>query len=592
MSSLTHHVCFRAVVFLLLAAVLLVILLPGTTVLAQEDDDQGGGAEPESTAPWTVLDLFKLAITIVLFFCWAAAVHWVDTDTKQQELLSVPHFVWNGVIFGSGLVALLMIWLIPPFLVSFPLALLIFLGPAIYYVTVRNAMMPDEKKVLTGEHLSDVWARMLGKVGVRVKTHEEAAADKQGYVPLTFISAAGAGAASSEEATPQSAEGYPAAKELVYTALTQRATHLLLESKGETTAIRYRIDGIACAAEPVPREVGDAIIHVIKVLSGLDASEHRRPQEGRFKGQLEGRELEFLIATAGSVKGERLVFKILDGEADLIPLAATGLSPAMQKRIGSILAEPQGMMLISGPSGSGKTTTLYACVRSMDAFTRNICTIEQATDYELPTVTQQIIGKAPIIDTLNRTLRQDADVIMIGEIRDEETAKAAVRAAAGNTMMLAGVTAKDCFSCVRRMLELKVGAKQLAAVLAGALSQRLVRVLCNNCKEPYRPKPEFLKKANLPAKKVDVFHRPPTPDPEGKEPPCEVCGANGYYGRTGIFEFMPMTDAIRDAIAAGAEAAQFKVAARKAGMLYLQEEGLKQVIRGTTSIKELLRVIK
>jgi type II secretory ATPase GspE/PulE/Tfp pilus assembly ATPase PilB-like protein len=333
------------------------------------------------------------------------------------------------------------------------------------------------------------------------------------------------------------------------------------------------------------------VINVFKVLSALDISEKRKPQDGSFGAKLEGREVEFRVATSGSKSGEKLVMRILDNAAGVSKLEESGLRPKLATEIRSLVTQPHGMFLCCGPTGSGKTTTLYAGLREIDRFQKNIITVEDPIEYHLDNITQMEINTKSgqtFAGSLRSILRQDPDVIMIGEIRDQETANIACQAANTGHMVFSTVHSNDTVTALFRLLDLGVEPFMIASALTAVLGQRLVRVLCEACKEPYKPKPEFLKKANLPADKVEYFYRRPT-EPQQV---CPQCGGTGYLGRTGIFELLVLTDAMRDMIRENPSINAIKAEARKNGMIYLQEDGLRQVIQGKTSIDELLRVVK
>ncbi|MBV8318511.1 MAG: type II/IV secretion system protein, partial [Planctomycetaceae bacterium] len=384
---------------------------------------------------------------------------------------------------------------------------------------------------------------------------------------------------------------YMSAKELVYDAVLRRATDIHLEPTSERLSTRYRIDGILHAAEPFDRPTGDAVINVFKVLAALDIAEKRKPQDGSFGAKLAGRELEFRVATSGSKSGEKMVMRILGNVAGVSRLDDSGLRPKLVKEVRDLVTQPHGMFLCCGPTGSGKTTTLYACLREIDRFQKNIITVEDPIEYHLDTITQMEIhtkSGQTFAGSLRSILRQDPDVIMVGEIRDQETATIACQAATTGHMVFSTVHANDTVTALFRLLDLGVEPFMIASALTAVLGQRLVRVLCEACKEPYKPKPEFLKKANLPPDKVDVFYRRPA------EPlqVCPQCGGTGYLGRTGIFELLVITEPMRDMIRENPSINAIKAEARKNGMIYLQEDGLRKVIQGKTSIDELLRVVK
>jgi general secretion pathway protein E len=541
--------------------------------------------------PGMYLNLYKLAPVLAIYLLWTWTSYWVDDDAR--ELNNLKFEFWNCLIFFSGLLGLAMVWAIPIYFLGLILLLLAYFVPLFAYIHRRNQTVPDEDQVLTPYHLGEVLNGLLRQAGMKpIFNWGETPVDRIGP-PIVFL---GKSQGSSKEdparvAQAEESRSYMSAKELVYEAILRRATDIHLEPTSERLSTRYRIDGILHAAEPFDRPTGDAVINVFKVLAALDITEKRKPQDGSFGAKLEGRELEFRVATSGSKSGEKMVMRILDNTAGVSKLDDSGLRPKLVQEIRDLFTQPHGMFLCCGPTGSGKTTTLYACLREIDRFQKNIITVEDPIEYHLDTITQMEIhtkSGQTFAGSLRSILRQDPDVIMIGEIRDQETATIACQAATTGHMVFSTVHANDTVTALFRLLDLGVEPFMIASALTAVLGQRLVRVLCEACKEPYRPKPEFLKKANLPPDKVDVFYRRPT------EPlqVCPRCGGTGYLGRTGIFELLVVTEPMRDMIRENPSINAIKAEARKNGMIYLQEDGLRQVIQGKTSIDELLRVVK
>jgi len=267
---------------------------------------------------------------------------------------------------------------------------------------------------------------------------------------------------------------------------------------------------------------------------------------------------------------------------------------ALQKKIRSVVTQPHGLLIVCGPTGAGKSTTLYACLAEIDRYQKNVITIENPVEYHIDNVTQiEINPKAgkTFASELRSILRQDPDVIYIGEIRDHETAEIACQAAQTGHMVFTTLHANDTVTALARLIDLGVQPFMVANAVSAILGQRLVRILCPQCKERYKPNADLLRKANLPADKIKYFYRPPDRDEdEGDSNVCEVCGGTGYHGRTGVFEFFEITDTIRDMIRENPNFNAIKHEAVRNGMKYLQEDGLRQVIDGQTSIQELLRV--
>ena len=589
---------------LCLLAACLVVILP-LVGLAQEPAPSGGGLLPGSKLPPVPVfergsgfyfNLVKLALLFAVYLLWTSTTYWVDLDTKALKTSNFS--VWNTVVASGGLFGLGAFFLIPAggiggFVLRFVMLLLFYLVPLFSYVYVRNQKVADDAKVLTYDHIRYVLTAQLARLGIDVGEREKV--EERPGAPVVFR---GKSLGKDEDPTrvrqAESSSGFMAAKELVHDAYVRRSTDIHLEPKREALAVRYRIDGILHNAQPFERAAGDAIINIFKVLGGLDIAEKRKPQDGSFSAEITNREIDFRVASQGTMEGEKLSLRLLDKRAGVTHLSELGMREKMYEQIRAVVSQPHGLFIACGPTGAGKSTTLYAALREIDRYQRNVITVEDPIEYHIDNVTQiEINTKAgqSFGISLRSILRQDPDVIMIGEIRDEETAKIACQAATTGHMVFSTLHANDTITALFRLIDLGVEPFMLAAALSAVLSQRLVRVLCDVCKEPYKPKPDLLQKANLPPDKIDVFYRPPKNAEEGR-PICAKCGGTGYYGRTGAFELLVITEKMRDLVKEKAAINAIKAEARKNGMLYLQEEGLRLVIRGVTSIQELMRVVK
>jgi type II secretory ATPase GspE/PulE/Tfp pilus assembly ATPase PilB-like protein len=544
-----------------------------------------------SRGPGFYINLFKFIPVLIVYLLWTWTTDFVEHDTK--ELNNVKFATWNSVVFFSGILGLILVFAIPIYPLSLTLLLLAYFVPILTYCYVRNQTVPDDQKVLTPYHLGEVANDLLMKLGMRPMFNKDVSVVDRAGPPITFIGKS-AGTAKEDPNRVRQAEesrSFMAAKELVYDAVLRRATDIHLEPTTDQLSVRYRIDGILHAAEPFDRPTGDAVINVFKVLSAMDISEKRKPQDGSFGAKLQARDLDFRVATSGSKAGEKLVMRILDNSAGVTKLEDLGMRPKLIEQVRSVVTQPHGMFLCCGPTGSGKSTTLYAALREIDRYQRNIITVEDPIEYHMDNVTQMEVNTKAgqtFATSLRSILRQDPDVIMVGEIRDQETATIACQAANTGHMVFSTVHSNDAVTSLFRLLDLGVEPFMISSALSAVLGQRLVRLLCEACKEPYKPKPEFLKKANLPVEKVEVFYR----RPENPEQVCPQCGGTGYLGRTGIFELLVITEPLRELLRENPSMQKIKAEARKGGMIYLQEDGLRQVIQGRTSIEELLRVVK
>ncbi len=541
--------------------------------------------------PGFYLNLYKFIPVVVIYLLWTWTTDWVEHDGKTLNNLKFE--TWNSVVFFSGVLGLAMVFSIPIYPIGLTLLLLAYFIPILTYIYVRNQTVADDQKVLTPYHLGEVVNDLLAMLGLRPLFNRDGGTVDRAGPPITFVGKSAGSVKEDPNRLRQAEESrsFMAAKELVYDAVLRRATDIHLEPTADQLSVRYRIDGILHAAEPFDRPTGDAVINVFKVLSAMDISEKRKPQDGSFGAKLQGRDLDFRVATSGSKAGEKLVMRILDNSSSVSKMEDLGMRPKLVEQARSLATQPHGMFLCCGPTGSGKSTTLYAALREIDRYQRNIITVEDPIEYHLDNITQMEVNTKAgqtFATSLRSILRQDPDVIMIGEIRDQETATIACQAANTGHMVFSTVHSNDAVTALFRLLDLGVEPHMIASALTAVLGQRLVRLLCEACKEPYKPKPEFLKKANLPADKVDVFYR----RPENPEQVCPQCGGTGYYGRAGIFELLVISEPIRELLRENPSLTKIKAEARRGGMIYLQEDGLRQVIQGRTSIEELLRVVK
>lgn len=534
------------------------------------------------------LNLWKFVPFVGLFFGWVWLGKWINLDACS---LKVNSEFWNSVFFAGGLASMLVGLTMSPFLLGFVLTLALQGLPLGLYIRERNRCVPESARLLTPKHLKSVAYRLLARLGLHLGGKK---LKQQLLGPdIEFIGKTSTGRRdTSRTAQVENSRGFLAAKELVYDALIKRATDIHLEPKEDELQVRLRVDGVMYPVEPFDRALGDNVINIFKILGAMDITEKRKSLDGSFRAITEGREIDFRVATQGTRDGEKMTLRILDQSASISSLADLGFRKQLEDQLREIIHQPHGLLLVCGPTGAGKSTTLYACLNDIDAYQQNIITIEDPVEYKMDNVTQiEINTKAgqTFASSLRSVLRQDPDVVMIGEIRDGETANIACQAANTGHMVFSTVHANDSITALYRMIDLGVDVSMLSSSLSAILAQRLARRLCPDCKESYVPKPEFLKKANLPAEKIEKLYRPPK---QGENAACPNCGGMGYRGRVGVFELLVITDRMRDLIREKAALSALKAEARKGGMLYMSEEGLRLVVKGITSIDELLRVVK
>jgi len=377
--------------------------------------------------------------------------------------------------------------------------------------------------------------------------------------------------------------------QMLVRALESRASDVHIEPFENQLKVRYRIDGILHEVEPPPRQLRAAVVSRLKILAQLNIAERRLPQDGRIKIRLAGKDVDLRISTIPTLYGESVVIRLLERGQIFTELEALGFPPEILQQFNDMIARPHGMILVTGPTGSGKTTTLYGALQKINDPGKKIITIEDPVEYQLSGVNQ--IQVKPQIgltfaNGLRSIVRQDPDVIMVGEIRDFETAEIAVQAALTGHLVFSTLHTNDAAGAISRLLEMGVQDYLLSSALLGVLAQRLVRRLCTQCRReiPFTA-------ANADELELKVLNGR-MPQTVWEAVGCDDCSGTGYFGRVGIFEFLPVTSEITKIIVQRADAGSLRAAAVHQGMKLLREDGWGKVSHGITTLAEVLRVTR
>jgi type II secretory ATPase GspE/PulE/Tfp pilus assembly ATPase PilB-like protein len=375
---------------------------------------------------------------------------------------------------------------------------------------------------------------------------------------------------------------------VVKSAIKSKASDVHVEPMEKGVLIRHRLDGLLKEVMELPKWVHEGLIARLKIMAGMDIAEKRLPQDGRLRAAAEdGTQVDFRVSTLRTLFGEKVVMRVLDHRKGVPSLEEIGMSASALDEMRRFLKHQHGMILVVGPTGSGKTTTLSSGLAAVRSEKTNIITIEDPIEYQIPGVNQTQVNekiKLTFASALRSILRQDPDVILVGEIRDAETAKIAMQAAQTGHLVLSTLHTDDAPSCVTRLMDIGVEPYVIASALVGVVAQRLVRRLCPNCRRQYTPPAETLRALNIPdAEAANI--------PFYKSVGCDQCNHTGYRGRIGIYEMMRVTDKLRRAISARVSEDQIREAAIASGMISLGEDGLAKVKSGVTTPEELLRVV-
>jgi general secretion pathway protein E len=377
--------------------------------------------------------------------------------------------------------------------------------------------------------------------------------------------------------------------QLIARAIESRASDIHLEPFQARLVVRYRIDGLLREIAPPPPALRNAIVSRIKIMAKLNIAERRLPQDGRIRLAIRGRDFDMRVSTVPTLHGESIAIRILDRGTLVRDFRSLGFGDAAPDAFLRVLEQPQGILLVTGPTGSGKTTTLYTCLLHLHAVEKKLFTVEDPIEYQLEGVNQ--IQVKPQIglgfaEVLRAVLRQDPDIVMVGEMRDRATAEIAIQAALTGHLVLSTLHTNNAASTITRLLDMGVEDYLLTSSLNGALGQRLARKLCAHCREPYRAMPELVRQLRLEApadERPVMLYRP-----RG----CDKCNGRGYFGRTAITELLVVSEAISRLVLQHAEAREIQRVAVSEGMRTMYEDGMLKALAGVTSVEEVLRVTR
>ncbi len=369
---------------------------------------------------------------------------------------------------------------------------------------------------------------------------------------------------------------------IIMQAVKDRASDIHIEPAQGKILIRYRIDGILHEAQQLPKYLQGAFVSRVKVMARMDIAETRRPQDGRIQIKMENKNLDLRVSSFPTINGENIVLRILDKSNVILGLSQLGFSDKDLKGFEKLITRPNGIILVTGPTGSGKTTTLYAALSVINSIEKNIITIEDPVEYDVPLIRQTQVNPLAgltFANGLRNILRQDPDIIMVGEIRDKETAEIAIQASLTGHLVLSTLHTNDAVSSLTRLLDMGIEPFLIATSVTGILAQRLVRVICPKCKESYMPSDEMLRDLKLDYK--GEFYR-------GKG--CQNCKNTGYFGRIGIFEFLVMNDELKSMVVAKMPGREIQKKAIILGSRTIYEDGIEKIKNGSTTPDEVLRV--
>ena len=526
------------------------------------------------------VSIIKLLVFLILFLGWLPLLGWIHEDSKTLET-SGP--VWTTVVLGAGAAGILAWLIIPVFIIGMMFFVIAVGATSLAYVKHRNARVLDFDRVLTADHIKDLLVSKEKKL--------------ESFKIFTFITANKNEVPVPEPRTPDFF-GYKVAFEILKDASWRRASTIALSPTPQDYQVTYNVDGTTIKQPNITKDQIEYFIHFIKHLADLDINEKRKPQKGKFTmhWSKEQNFTQWEVATAGSTAGEQIRLKQLMQE-NIARLGELGLMPEQLEQFKKFNGIKQGLFIISGPEKSGVTTTLYAMLRNHDAFLNNISTLERQPSDQLPNITQNIFSLSDTGTTFAKKLlnvvRMGPDIVGVAGCEDAQTAQVACAAAKDSKIVYLALDAESVIQALGKFLKFAGDRNLVAQTLLSISNQRLLRKLCPECKQGYTPDKEMFRKFNISAEKTKVLYRAGKVvyDKRGKASTCDNCQGTGYLGRTGVFEIVTINKDLAKVIQSQPVpeiAKQF----RRAKMLYLQEQALRKVINGTTTINEMIRALK
>ncbi len=524
------------------------------------------------------VSIIKLVVYVAMFFVWMPLVNWIHGDA--QSVRTKVKF-WTLAIVLSGGISLI-VWLLAPFFLIGLLIYIIAIGATlIVYSIHRNSMVADFEKIGTISSIKNIFVNEDKKL---MKLSRG----------MRFVTANGNEVPIPRPKSPESF-GFGILCEIFEDAIWRRASDIIFQPQHQEYSVIYKVDGVILKQPVRMREEIEYLIYYVKQLADLDVKEKRKPQKGPFSIIIESGKMAWEVMAAGSTAGEQLIIRKCE-QYSAMKLDDLGLNPIQLTALKGIRNVVSGVTIISGPPKSGVTTTFYAMIRNHDPFMNGINMLEKKPAAVLDNITQHTYtlsdsDSKTYSETLRTILRMGPDIVGVADCEEPELAQLSAKAAMDSKIMHVTMNANGVVQAVGKWIKL-VGDRNLAAdTLTAVINQRIIRKLCDDCKQAYKPNPDLLRKFNIPSEKIKVFYRNGEIeyDKHGKPILCEKCQGTGYYGRTAIFEYVMLDDKQRAAIKQAKSLQEISGSFRRAGMLYIQEESIKKVATGITAINEVIR---
>ena len=532
----------------------------------------------------------KLLALIATVLVWVFVADWINRDCKFAKM---PHQVWNIVVVFPMLVVMLLVLVIPIFAVGLVLVLCAAMIPGVVYTVQRNTKVHTNDQVLTSRHI----AAVLSGNNKDRSNDTESVADHGPPLGLIAMGAEHDLMNKSNLLMARQSPGFVVAREVLYDAIKRHADKIILDYTPEIVSVRMEIDGVWHDAGNRDRETADPMLVVLKKVSNLDTDDRRNQQKGNFGTAYRGTKQTWNFGSQGTKKGERAVLQVRKENAKPKSLPELDMRPKLVEKLQELLKQQQGLLLFSALPGGGLSTTLAAALFTADRFTRHFVTFEEESHGEIEidnvdvNTFRNTNGPSPV-EALIRLFRTEPDAVIVPNLNNHEVIEILCEQVLKEGRLVIGtLRAKEAAEVLLRVLSLKTPAEPFAKSIQAVVNQRLIRKLCNACKEVYNPPTDLVEKLGLPTSRVDAFYREPQ-NRTDEEEVCNKCGGTGYRGRIAIFEFLIVDSRMRKTLTEQPNLQQLRQIAQQGGNRTLQEEGIVLVARGITSLSELQRVLK
>lgn len=556
------------------------------------------GHEP-SRGPGFYLALWKIFLIFFIVWLWVRTTDWVSRDAVA---LGLSYDKWNSSVFFPFFVAFFLCLWLPWFIVGYLLLLVAYVVPLTIYIRKRNSLVAESDKVMTREHLLYVVSHLGSLFGAKIDTEKKLPHEKG--APVNFHALGGDSEARNQANLIEARQSpaYITLKDLVADAVNKRAEKVLLDYTAEKVGLKYQIDGVWIDMPDRQRDVMDPVAAVIKKLGNRNINDRKSKQEGAFQAEYQGTRYMCPFTSQGTAAGERILLTIAGKGQRFNSIDELGIREKMRDQLKELLASREGIFVFSAMPGGGLSSMMTMALKSTDRLLRDFIAIGDRAKHEpevenVDLTTIDVAGGETPMSVLPKLILKQPDVLVIRELTDAETLATLAKQCTDDhpKLSITSVRAKEAVEALLRIAALKLPAQEWAPHLLGVLNVRLIRKLCDQCKEPYEPTAELLSRLGIPAGRIQTLYRerqPLPPDSKEKRPPCPQCSDIGYYGRTGIFELLVMNDKLREALIKQPQLEVLKKVARATGHRGLQEEGIALVALGVTSLTELQRVLK